>query len=425
MGEMNAKPGNDCASSGVRMLRIAYIKPMKTDQPILTVSEITRRVKQVLEGGFAGIVVQGELSNLKIHTSGHMYFTLKDESAQIAGVMWRSRVGSISFVPEDGMKVVVSGRITVYEPRGAYQIDASSMRPLGVGELQAAFEKLKQKLSAEGLFDASRKKPLPEFPQRIGIVTSETGAAFRDMIAVFRRRFPAVTLVLRPTRVQGVGAAQDIADAIAEFNRFGGTDLLIVGRGGGSLEDLWAFNEEVVARAIAASGIPIVSAVGHEIDFTIADFVADLRAPTPTAAAELAVRDRAALLEILSESVYTMRDNVASIVRDRRRRILHLLESYAFNRPIDLFRQRSQRFDEITRVLQSSTEHLFALTRSRTTALQQRIASLNPRQVLKRGYAMVVREGSIISSSGVLHPDDLIDVEFHDGSVRSRVVERK
>jgi len=422
---MNAKPGNDCASSGVRMLRIAYIKPMKTDQPILTVSEITRRVKQVLEGGFAGIVVQGELSNLKIHTSGHMYFTLKDESAQIAGVMWRSRVGSISFVPEDGMKVVVSGRITVYEPRGAYQIDATSMRPLGVGELQAAFEKLKQKLSAEGLFDASRKKPLPEFPQRIGIVTSETGAAFRDMIAVFRRRFPAVTLVLRPTRVQGVGAAQDIADAIAEFNRFGGTDLLIVGRGGGSLEDLWAFNEEVVARAIAASGIPIVSAVGHEIDFTIADFVADLRAPTPTAAAELAVRDRAALLEILNESVYTMRDNVASIVRERRRRILHLLESYAFNRPIDLFRQQSQRFDEITRVLQSSTEHLFALTRSRTTALQQRIASLNPRQVLKRGYAMVLREGNIISSSNALHPDDLVDVEFHDGSVRSRVVERK
>jgi exodeoxyribonuclease VII large subunit len=407
------------------MLRIPYIEAVKTDQPILTVSEITRRVKQLLEGSFAGIVVQGELSNFKIHTSGHMYFTLKDESAQIAGVMWRSRVGSLSFVPEDGMKVVVSGRITVYEPRGAYQIDATSMRPLGVGELQAAFEKLKQKLSAEGLFDASRKKPLPEFPQRIGIVTSETGAAFRDMIAVFRRRFPAVTLVLRPTRVQGVGSAQDIADAIAEFNRFGGMDLLIVGRGGGSLEDLWAFNEEVVARAIAASSIPIVSAVGHEIDFTIADFVADLRAPTPTAAAELAVRDRAALLEILSESVYTMRDNVASIVRDRRRRILHLLESYAFNRPIDLFRQQSQRFDEITRVLQSSTEHLFALTRSRTTALQQRIASLNPRQVLKRGYAMVVREGSIISSSGVLHPDDLIDVEFHDGSVRSRVVERK
>jgi exodeoxyribonuclease VII large subunit len=407
------------------MLRIPYIEAVKTDQPILTVSEITRRVKQLLEGGFAGIVVQGELSNFKIHTSGHMYFTLKDESAQIAGVMWRSRVGSLSFVPEDGMKVVVSGRITVYEPRGAYQIDATSMRPLGVGELQAAFEKLKQKLSAEGLFDASRKKPLPEFPQRIGIVTSETGAAFRDMIAVFRRRFPAVTLVLRPTRVQGVGAAQDIADAIAEFNRFGGTDLLIVGRGGGSLEDLWAFNEEVVARAIAASGIPIVSAVGHEIDFTIADFVADLRAPTPTAAAELAVRDRAALLEILNESVYTMRDNVASIVRERRRRILHLLESYAFNRPIDLFRQQSQRFDEITRVLQSSTEHLFALTRSRTTALQQRIASLNPRQVLKRGYAMVLREGNIISSSNALHPDDLVDVEFHDGSVRSRVVERK
>jgi exodeoxyribonuclease VII large subunit len=398
---------------------------MKNGQTALTVTEITRRIKQVLEGGFGSVMVQGELSNFKIHTSGHMYFTLKDESAQISGVMWRSRVGSLSFVPEDGMKVVVTGRVTVYEPRGAYQIDAQAMRPLGVGELQIAFEKLKQKLAAEGMFAPERKRPLPEYPRQLGIVTSDTGAAFRDMVAVFRRRFPAITVILRPTRVQGAGAAKDIADGIAEFNQLGGIDVLIVGRGGGSLEDLWAFNEEIVARAIAGSRIPVVSAVGHEIDFTIADFVADLRAPTPTAAAELVVRDRRELLEILRESVYTMRGSVDSLVTDHRRRIHHVLESYAFNRPIDLLRQHSQRFDEITRQLQSSTDHLIAQTRSRTMALQQRIASLDPRMVLKRGFAIVSREGRTVDSRETLRTDDIIDVEFRDGAVASRVLGRK
>jgi len=393
--------------------------------PILTVTELTRKIKQILESGFSSITLQGELSNVKLHTSGHMYFSLKDEGAQISGVMWRSRVPSLTFAPEDGTKVVVTGRVTVYEPRGQYQIDAASMRPLGVGELQVAFEKLKQKLAAEGLFESARKKPLPEFPMRIGIVTSETGAALHDMLTGFRRRFPAVTVILRPSKVQGAGAAEDIARGIADFNEHGGVDVLIVGRGGGSLEDLWAFNEEIVARAIAASRIPVISAVGHEVDFTIADFVADLRAPTPTAAAELAVPEQRRLLEVLRESFYTMRGHVASLIEDHRTHIRNLLGSYAFNRPVDLLRQSNQRFDEATRTLKSTTDHQYALVRARATALQQRFASLDPRQVLKRGYAIVSRDGRFVTGRGMLQSGDLIDVEFHDGEVRSRVIDEE
>jgi len=395
---------------------------MKTEPSILTVSEVTRRIKETLERGFSAVTVEGELSNTKLHTSGHFYFTLKDEGAQISGVMWRSRVQTMKFRPEDGMKVIVNGRLTVYEVRGVYQIDASSIRPLGIGELQIAFEKLKQKLGAEGLFEENRKKPLPLYPTTIGIATSETGAALHDILTVFRRRFPGLTVILRPTQVQGPGAAQDIAAAIADLNELSGLDLMIVGRGGGSMEDLWAFNEEAVARAIASSKIPVISAVGHEVDFTIADFVADLRAPTPTAAAELAVRDRAALLEILRDSSYTMRQNVEIMLENRRNRTANLIKSYAFNRPIDLVRQFSQRFDEAGRSLESNTDHLFALTRSRYSGLHQRMAALDPRLVLKRGYAIVSREGTIVNGKAELNTDDLVDLEFHDGTVRSRVL---
>ncbi len=418
----NAKSRNLNVPPGVRKAGNPYIHKMNTTQSTYTVSEVTRRIKQMLEAGFSSVTVQGELSNCRVHTSGHMYFTLKDESSQISGVMWRSRVPSLTFSPQDGMKVVVAGRVTVYEPRGAYQLDAASMRPLGVGELQIAFEKLKQKLAAEGLFDVSRKRPLPEFPGCIGIVTSATGAAFHDMLTVFRRRFPAVAVILRPARVQGEGAALDISEGIDEFNRYGGIDLIIVGRGGGSLEDLWAFNEEVVARAIAASRIPVVSAVGHEVDFTIADFVADLRAPTPTAAAELVVKDRRALLELLRNSVYTMRDSIGSMLGERRSHIRAMVKSYAFNRPVDSFRQRSQRFDELSRLLHTATDHRLALTKSYADALLQRISSLNPRQVLRRGYAVVLREGEYIGTRSALRPHDRVEIEFHDGSVRSEIL---
>jgi len=394
---------------------------MAVTQQQFTVSEITRRIKQVLEGGFASVVVEGELSNLKRHSSGHMYFTLKDEGAQLPAVLWCSRVASLRFAPEDGMKVLCGGRITVYEPRGNYQIDVQSMRPMGLGELQAAFDRLKEKLTAEGLFDQGRKKPLPPFPVRIGIVTSPTGAVIQDMRNVIARRFPGVELILNPVRVQGSGAAEEIAIAVDDFNRYGRVDVLIVARGGGSLEDLWAFNEEGVARAIARSVIPVVSAVGHETDFTIADFAADLRAPTPSAAAELVVPDRREVLENVLNSWYRVRDAVRDIVRTQKNRVHNLLNSYAFNRPIDLLRQQSQRVDELERALVRNAGHGFALTAARHEAVAGRLASLDPGLALRRGYAIVRREGVIVSSRAVLRANDEAEIEFRDGSVRSTI----
>lgn len=386
-----------------------------------TVTEITRRIKQVLEGGFASVVVEGEISNFKRHSSGHVYFTLKDEGAQLSAVLWRSRVAALRFAPEDGMKVVCSGRITVYEPRGNYQIDVQSMRPLGVGELQAAFERLKEKLAAEGLFDQARKKPLPPFPLRIGIVTSPTGAVLQDMRNVIGRRFPGVEVLLNAVRVQGPGAAEEIAVAIDDFNRYGEVDVLIVARGGGSLEDLWAFNEEIVARAIARSRIPVVSAVGHETDFTIADFVADLRAPTPSAAAELIVPDRREVLENVQNSWYRVRDAVRDIIQTQRDRIHNLLNSYAFNRPIDLLRQQSQRVDELERALVRNADHGYALITARHEALAGRLNALDPGLALQRGYAIVRKEGIIVSSRSLLRKSDQAEIEFRDGSVRSTI----
>jgi exodeoxyribonuclease VII large subunit len=394
---------------------------MATQPEILTVTAVTRHIKRLLEGNFPSLAVQGEISNFKLHTSGHAYFTLKDEGAQLSCVMWRSRVGGLAFTPEDGMKVIATGRITVYEPRGNYQCDVVSLRPLGVGELQVAFERLKAKLSGEGLFDAARKKPLPEYPSRIGIVTSPTGAALQDILNILGRRFPGVTVILNPVRVQGAGAAAEIAQAVDDFGRFGAVDVLIVGRGGGSLEDLWAFNEEVVARAIARSPIPIVSAVGHEVDFTIADFVADLRAPTPSAAAELVVRDRRELLEVVRNNWYTINDAVMTLVADARKRIRHLLESHALNRPVDRLHQNAQRLDELDRAITVAASHLFAMTRARQKSLGQRLAALDPRMTLKRGYTIVHRNGHIIPSRLLLKTADTVDVEFHDGTVRSVV----
>ena len=393
----------------------------KGERAILSVSELTRQIRRVMETGFPGVTVQGELSGCKLHTSGHFYFTLKDEGAALAGVMWRSRTGGLTFDPKDGMKVIVTGRITVYEVRGNYQIDATAIRPLGAGELQLAFERLKARLMAEGLFDEARKKPLPPFPERIGIVTSATGAALHDMLTVLRRRFPGLTVILNPARVQGAGAGEDVARAIGEFNAYGGVDVLIVGRGGGSIEDLWAFNEEVVARAIAASRIPVVSAVGHEVDFTIADFVADLRAPTPSAAAELVVRSRAELLETLGEMAYTLRDTMLRFVEDRQVSVRHILKSHAFNRPLDLLRRFSQRADELERTMTMAAGHAVALARSRQEGLARRLESLDHRAVLRRGFAMVFRNGALITSSAAARVGDRLDVRLADGDIHSVV----
>ena len=394
---------------------------MGLNQEILTVSEITRKIKLSIESGFASVMLQGELSNFKRHTSGHLYFTLKDEYAQISGVMWRSRAAGLAFEPRSGLKVIVTGRVTVYEVRGIYQIDASSMRPLGVGELQIAFERMKQKLAEEGLFDPGVKKPLPEYPERIGIVTSPTGAALQDVLNILRRTFPGLTVVLAPVRVQGSGAAEEIAGAVNDLNAHGEVDVIIVGRGGGSIEDLWAFNEEVVARAIYQSRIPVMSAVGHEIDFTIADFVADVRAPTPSAAAELVVKDKQTILEIIRQYCYSMHDVILDRVRNQRDTIRHLLKSYAFNRPVDSLRQYTQRLDELDRAISLSSSHNLEVAQTRLEGLHHRIASLDPSRTLKRGYAIVRKDGQAVGSTRILQKSDRVEIQFHDGDATSTI----
>ena len=390
---------------------------MPNGKNIISVSEITHRIKLVLEEGFADLWVEGEISNFKRHSSGHIYFTLKDESAQIQAVMWRGRARSLFFTPQDGMKVIAHGSISLYEVRGQYQINVAQLQPLGVGELQVAFEKLKRKLETEGLFDAAHKRPLPAFPERIGIVTSSTGAAIRDIFTVISRRFPAVELILIPVHVQGSEAAGEIASAIQEFNEYGSVDVLIVGRGGGSLEDLWAFNEEIVARAIYNSKIPVVSAVGHEIDFTIADFVADLRAPTPSVAAELIVRDRTEILDNVHGFIYTAQRNLESIIENSRGQVKNLVQSYALKRPMDQLRQFSQRVDELERSLHRDIGHAFLLLQRNRENLHQRLFALNPQAVLKRGYTIVERDGHLIGSAKKLRSGDDIALRFHDGSV--------
>jgi exodeoxyribonuclease VII large subunit len=390
-----------------------------TDTGVYTVSEITRQIKHQLESEFSSVAIQGELSNFKVHSSGHLYFTLKDGNAQIAGVMWRSRAASLPFIPQDGMKVIVAGKVSVYEVRGVYQVDAWSLRPLGVGELQAAFERLKQRLAAEGLFDMARKRTLPAYPQRIGIVTSPTGAVLHDMLTIIARRFPCVEIVFCPVKVQGLGAAEEIAGAIRDLNNLGGVDVMIVGRGGGSLEDLWAFNEEVVARAIVGSIVPVVSAVGHEIDFTIADFSADLRAPTPSAAAELVVRDSRAVLDLVRNNSYNIQNCIADQLKRHRTSIAHLLKSYSFNRPVDLLQQCSQRVDELARSLSLSGSHKLAMTSARARSLQQRLAALDPQLALKRGFAIVYKQGRAVMSKVEVQPEDPVEIRFHDGTVQS------
>ena len=394
---------------------------METESKVLSVTDITRQIKMSLEQRFPRVWIQGEISNFKRHTSGHLYFTLKDEGAQISATMWRSRVGGLLFTPQDGMKVIARGGVTVYPPRGSYQLDVEQLTPVGIGELQIAFELLKKKLASEGLFDEERKRSLPSFPKRIGIITSETGAALQDMRTVLTRRYPCVEVILAPVRVQGVGAADEIAQAFHDMNRHGHVDVIIVGRGGGSLEDLWAFNEEIVARAIATSKIPVVSAVGHEIDFTIADFVADLRAPTPSVAAELVVPDRVELLEVIRNNEYTMRQSLEQMVDSHRERIRGLVSSYAFNRPRDQIRQLMQRVDELSRSIGINLAHRYERGAQDVEALAKRLLGVGPSSILKRGYAIVRTGEKVVTRAKDLKPLDEAVLEFHDGKVATKV----
>lgn len=354
---------------------------------LYTVSALTSLLRLHIESAFSDIWVEGEVSNLRIPTSGHAYFTLKDANSQIRAVLFRSAGRALRFALEDGIHLVCRGRVTVYEPKGDYQVIVEHTEPKGVGALQLAFEQLKQRLATEGLFDQARKRPLPFLPRRIGVVTSPTGAAIRDIVQVARKRFPAIEIVLNPVAVQGDSAAGEIARAIEELNELGGFEVLIVGRGGGSLEDLWPFNEEIVARAIGASRIPVVSAVGHEMDYTIADFVADMRAPTPSAAAELVVRDRQDLLgQVRSLGERTLQA-MRSDLRGRRARVE--AERRGLLDPTALVARAVQRRDDLEMRLRLALVNRLRGVQAAVEALRQEIMLRSPIQRIQRGLTML------------------------------------
>ncbi len=387
-------------------------------EAVLSVSEITGLIKQTLEESFSEVNVIGEISNFKAHVSGHWYFTLKDSNAQISCTMWRGVNNYVFFTPQDGMKVIIGGRITVYPPRGNYQIDVRSMKPAGVGELQAAFEKLKQKLSAEGLFDAQFKKPIPKFPQKIGVVTAIDGAAFQDMKSIAARRYPLVELIIAKSKVQGEGAAAEIAKNIKLLNQQKDIDLIIIGRGGGSLEDLWAFNEEVVARAIFDSRIPIISAVGHEIDYTISDFVADLRAATPSAAMELATPDKDELFAFISEFSYYFPEKMLEIISNYKEEINQSVSSYGFRLPQDLISSKSQQLDNLIYRFQNNYESKLTAVKNRLQLLDSKVESHNIDNVLKKGFAIVTQDKNFVTRKKNLLHEKSFEIKFFDGEVK-------
>lgn len=354
-----------------------------TTAEIWTISQLTRRVKGLLEEQIGAVWVAGEISNWKLAASGHAYFTLKDATSQIDAVIFKGSLNKVKFQPHSGLEIIAHGRVTVYEARGNYQIILDDMQPKGLGALQLAYERLKKKLEEEGLFAQERKKPLPLLPRRIGIVTSPTGAAIRDMLNVLGRRFANVHILLYPAKVQGDGAAAEIVAGIRALDRWG-VDVMIVGRGGGSLEDLWAFNEEPVVRAVAAAETPIISAVGHEIDFTLCDFVADLRAPTPSAAAELVIQEQEAMVQ----QVAALKGNLEKNLRRRLERARHRLGlaqgSYYFKRPEELVRQRRMQYDDLYMRLGDHVQEQVIEARWKVTAAGRALQLLSPNAQLRR-----------------------------------------
>ncbi len=382
---------------------------------IYSVSEMTREIRTLLEERFGEVWIEGEISNFRPAASGHFYFSLKDETAQIRCVMFRGANRGLRFQPENGLQVLCGGRISVYEPRGDYQILVERLEPQGIGALQLAFEQLKKRLEGEGLFDPARKRPIPALPRKVGVVTSPTGAAIRDMVDVLTRRFPNIQILLNPVLVQGEGAAGEIASAVAVMNERDDLDLLIVGRGGGSIEDLWAFNEEVVARAIAASRIPVISAVGHETDFTIADFVADLRAPTPSAAAELAVPVKEDLLYEIGEKKHRLVQATGQILENSR---LQVARWKAFFRdPGRRVAEALLRVDHCREQLLSAAGHLLMMAREKVGGMRRHLESLNPLAILERGFAVVSRPGILRPHASEVAAGDPLKIRLYEGEV--------
>lgn len=388
---------------------------------VATVSQINEYIKQILDKNVIlnNVWVKGELSNFKLHYSGHIYTTLKDEGGVLKAVMFKSAASRLAFAPQDGMKVVARGRVGVYENGGVYQLYIEEMIPDGVGELFIAYEQLKAKLQSEGLFDERYKKPIPRFPSRVGVITAPTGAAVRDIINVITRRYPLAQITLYPAQVQGTGSAQSVAAGIEYFNETNSVDTIIAGRGGGSIEDLWAFNEEIVARAIFNSKIPIISAVGHETDFTIADFVADLRAPTPSAAAEIAVPSIAELAAAIESDKSRLMQAQISRLRNLQLKI----NSLKLKTPQEIINDNSQRLDNLTHRMENSFKLTLMQKKKLLGEQSGKLNALSPLNTLSRGYAIPVKEdGTVIRSVGDTKKGDEFTLKLKDGDITAEVI---
>lgn len=418
---------------------------MEQKRYIFKVSELNVLLKDMLEREFPDIWLEGEISNYRPNTSGHLYFTLKDEGGQISAVMFRTSAADLKFKLADGLKVIVRGKVSIYVPGGRYQIIISAMEPAGMGALALAFEQLKEKLKKEGLFEPAHKKPIPLLPQKIGIVTSPTGAAIRDMLKILASRYANLEILVYPVLVQGEGAKEQITQAIADLNSgFPDLDVIIVGRGGGSIEDLWSFNEEIVARAIYASRIPVISAVGHEYDFTIADFVADLRAATPSNAAELVVREKQALVDRVQNAQNKLLVRLKHVVENYRMRVEHAVNATVLTRPLERLEEMQQRIDdllgrvavksghvfevyknkfrEMENMLFVRFEHCYERAKSKFSYVTGQLHALSPLAILERGYSIVyAADNSIVNSVEQVKIKDTVSIQLSKGKIEAEV----
>ncbi|KUO71066.1 MAG: hypothetical protein APF77_05030 [Clostridia bacterium BRH_c25] len=398
-----------------------------SNERIFTVTEINNYIKYLMQNDMllSHLHVKGEISNFKHHTSGHAYFTLKDADSRIKCVMFKGNASKLKFIPEDGCAVILRGYFSIYERDGQYQLYVEDMIPEGTGSLYKAYEQLKKKLAGLGYFDEAGKKKLPFLPQAVGVVTSPTGAAVRDIISIIKRRCPCVDIYLYPVQVQGSGAENDIAEGIRYFNSKGNVDVMIVGRGGGSIEELWAFNEEVVAKAIYESNIPVISAVGHETDFTIADFSADLRAATPSAAAELAVPDKQALLGKVSQYQYVLNSSIAYCINNKRVRVERISRDNVFRQLERKILNMNQTLDSLDKYLDISILNILKSSRNEIDKAVGKLRLLNPESALGRGYGIIMRrsDGKLLTSVKELQLNEELDIKLKDGTARVEVID--
>ncbi|MEC7981070.1 MAG: exodeoxyribonuclease VII large subunit [Candidatus Neomarinimicrobiota bacterium] len=385
---------------------------------VLTVSQLTAQIKNLIESNYASIVVRGEISNFTHHSSGHMYFTLKDSHSELRAVMFKGSNNGLTFSPKNGLDVIAKGKLSVYEARGQYQIILNHMEPAGIGALYQAFEETKKRLQAEGMFSDERKLSLPKFPTSVGIVTSKTGAALQDMLIIFKRRAPQVKIVIRSALVQGDDAALDVASGIADLSTIDDIDLIIIGRGGGSFEDLWPFNDEALAREIVKCKKPIISAVGHETDLTISDMVADLRAPTPSAAAEIAIKNIFEISQNIDDQTKRIQNIVESKIASYWQTLDNLVERHNLQKPINVFKRHLEKIENFDKNLKIIMNKIFLLKESKLQSLSNSLEALSPNNTLKRGYSIAFnKKNQIITHPESIASNESFKVKMADGEM--------